>query len=312
MNGTDVGRQDEDQGAEKKQEGSDERTGLGAETSKGRRVAVLNVSDVMRDPEQPRKHFEPNALADLAESIKTQGLIQPILVREVDGGVFDPDTGRMKRYMIVAGERRWRANGMAGLDTIEAIVARSNDPASAAAAALVENVQRADLNPLEIAKHLRRLQSEHGYTQEDMAKLIGKQSKGSVSKLLSLINLPNALHGYIESGQITVRHAEILLKLKPADAISYGIQAATEEWTVKVLEQKTEALRHPKQKPAVPPRRIDPNLTRLATLLTEHLGTQTAIKPDAKGKGGEITLRYYDNDTLEGLLQRVGMQIDQL
>ena len=256
------------------------------ETTQG--VTMVRINEVEPNANQPRKIFESTELEALAESINQHGMIQPITVRAMDG-----------MYQIITGERRWRAARMAGLSEVPVIIITADDK-KAAELALVENIQRSDLNPIEEAKGFSALIEEYGLTQEEAAKRIGK-SRSAVTNLLRLLNLPESVRNMIENGELSMGHAKVLLGMTSPEAmekaatqiISRDLSVRETEKLVKMMEEsaskKEEKIVH------------DVDHTRaLELLVQEKLGR--TIKISEKGKKRSITIGYSDNEDLEKLL----------
>jgi ParB family chromosome partitioning protein len=245
---------------------------------------------------QPRHNFEPEALEELAQSIRAQGLIQPIIVRPHNGG-----------YEIIAGERRWRAARQAELTQVPCLV-REVDDRTTVAMALIENIQREDLNPLEEATALKRLIDEFDLTHQETADAVGR-SRAAVSNLLRLLDLPHAIRDLVEAGRLDMGHARALLTLPEPLALRLADQAASEGWSVRQLEQAARenpgATTHgsPRSggKPAVS---ADPDITRLEQELAERLCAPVSVRHGRGGKG-QLVIRYHSVDELEGILERL-------
>lgn len=251
----------------------------------------LPVERIQRGQYQPRRDIEPEALEELAESIKAQGVMQPIIVREIGP----------QKYEIIAGERRWRATQLAGLDTIPALVRELSDE-TALAMALIENIQREDLNAMEEAIALHRLQTEFELTQQEIATAVGK-SRSTVANFLRLMSLPKETQVLLERGDIEMGHAKALLGL-PQDQ-----QAAAARWVVAkgLTVRETEAyvsrlLEGDQNDSAKPPK--DPNIKALETELASKLGAKVQIQHGRKGKG-KLVLAYNSLDELDGILAHI-------
>jgi ParB family chromosome partitioning protein len=251
----------------------------------------LPVERIQRGQYQPRRDIEPEALEELAESIKAQGVMQPIIVREIGP----------HKYEIIAGERRWRATQLAGLDTIPALVRELSDE-TALAMALIENIQREDLNAMEEAIALHRLQTEFELTQQEIATAVGK-SRSTVANFLRLMSLPKETQVLLERGDIEMGHAKALLGL-PQDQ-----QAAAARWVVAkgLTVRETEAyvsrlLEGDQNDSAKPPK--DPNIKALETELASKLGAKVQIQHGRKGKG-KLVLAYNSLDELDGILAHI-------
>jgi len=235
-------------------------------------------------PFQPRSPIDDATLTELAASIEARGILQPLLAR--------PHPAKPDRFQIIAGERRWRAAQLARLHTVPVLVRALSD-SDALAAALVENLQRQDLNAIEEAQGYRRLQEEFGSTQEQLAAAVGK-SRSHVANTVRLLGLPVEVRAMLEDGRLTAGHARALLA--SADPLSLARTVVERGLNVR----QTEALTAPRAERAVPAPR-DPATEALATDLSAHLGLKVAIGFD--GKGGELKIRYQNLDQLDGLLR---------
>jgi len=235
---------------------------------------------------QPRSQMAPEALAELADSIKAQGVMQPILVRPLAAG----------GYEIIAGERRWRAARMAGLATVPALI-RDIPDSEALAAALIENIQREDLSPLEEAAGIQRLVQEFGLTHQAIAETLGR-SRASVTNLLRLLELAPPVRELLGEGRLDMGHARALLALPVQHQIELARLAANKGLTVREVERRVADL----LKPAQPRRpRLDRDIARLEEEWSQRLGTTVQIKPRGK-RGGKVVLIYRSLDELDQLL----------
>jgi ParB family chromosome partitioning protein len=254
------------------------------------------VDLLQRGQYQPRVDMHEDTLAELAESIKAQGVVQPIVVRPVITASAE------RRYEIVAGERRWRAAQLAGLHTVPAIVRDIPDDA-AVAVALIENIQRENLNPIEEARALARLVQQFEMTHGEAAEAVGR-SRAAVSNLLRLLELPPDVMQLLETRQLDMGHARALLGVTvPGRLVELARQAAREGWSVRDTEravQRLAAARSGKRQEATAK---DPNVRRLETDLGDRLGTSVTI--EAGRKGGRIVIRYGSNDELDGILAHI-------
>lgn len=239
---------------------------------------------------QPRTRMDPGSLEELAASIKAQGVMQPILVRPIDGG----------RYEIIAGERRWRAAGLAGLHEVPCLVREIPDEA-ALAMSLIENIQREDLNPLEEASGIQRLIDEFGMTHQEAADAVGR-SRPAASNLLRLLNLAKPAQELLMAGDIDMGHARAILPLDPASQIQVGNHVAARGLSVRDTERMVQQLLNPRN--AKPPREADRDLLRLEEELADRLGATVRIKANGKGVG-EVSIRFGNLDQLDGLLARL-------
>ncbi|HEX7915241.1 ParB/RepB/Spo0J family partition protein [Rudaea sp.] len=252
----------------------------------------LPVGRIAPGKYQPRRVFDQEKLAELAASIKAQGVIQPIVVRPVGAD----------RYEIIAGERRWRASQLAGLAEIPAVVREVADPA-VAAMTLIENIQREDLSALEEAHALRRLIDEFKHTHEQVAEAIGR-SRSAVSNLLRLLDLPEEIKRLLKEGQIEAGHAKALLTLEPALALGLARRAAEHGWSVRELEdaaRKAQTMPQGKAKKAVS---RDADIVALERELSEKLAARVAIQHGNKGRG-KLVIGYHSLDELEGILEKI-------
>lgn len=245
----------------------------------------LSLDQITPGPYQPRSIFDEDRLAELADSIARQGVIQPVVVREVDGG-----------FELIAGERRWRAAQKAGIETIPAIVRRVADEI-AVAMALVENIQRENLNPLEEATALRRLVDEFQLTHAEAAEAVGR-SRSAVSNLLRLLELSEDVRGLVDDRHLEMGHARALLVL-PAEL---QVQAAREVVRRQLSVRETEQLVKRMQRPNKPkPRAVNPDILRLQDDLTERLCAKVRIQHGTGGKG-KLVIDYNSADELEGII----------
>jgi ParB family chromosome partitioning protein len=256
--------------------------------------ASLMLTDIVPGQYQPRTRMDEGALYELAESIKAQGIMQPILVRRLAQGA---NSGK---FEIIAGERRFRAAKLAGLDSVPVLVRDVPDEA-AAAMALIENIQREDLNPLEEAQGLQRLIKDFGLTHEQAAQAVGR-SRSAASNLLRLLNLTEPVQSMLMAGDIEMGHARALLALDPARQIEAGNRVAAKALSVRETESFVQQLlRGPGAKHK---RRANRDLQRLEEEVSEKLGTTVAITPGKKGSG-KIVVHYASLDHLEQLLKKL-------
>lgn len=254
---------------------------------------------VMVDPkmDQPRKHFDPELLEELSESIKENGLLQPILVREYGDG----------RYQIIAGERRFRASKMAGLEEIPAIILDSDDR-KVAELSLIENIQREDLNPIEEAMAFRSLATEYGLTQEELSQKVGK-SRSAIANSTRLLDLPDDVLEMIANGDISAGHGRTLLGLKERDNMLLLANKTVEfDLSVRQLEEEVKKMNNAKPKSddivekITPPEMVD-YIKELEIRIQSHLGR--VCKINGKGRKKSVTLFYEDNEDLDVLLAEI-------
>jgi len=254
------------------------------------RQATLRIEQLQRGRYQPRTRMDEDSLQELASSIKNQGLMQPILVRQAEG----------ERYEIIAGERRWRAAKLAGLEEVPVIVRQVPDSA-ALAMALIENIQREDLNPLEEAGGVQRLVSEFKLTHQEAAEAIGR-SRAATTNLLRLLNLQKGVQQLVFDGKLEMGHARALLALNGRQQESLAKKVADQGWSVRQTEQMVNATLHPKAKPRRA-LRTDRDIARLEEKASEELGTSVEIRPGKKG-AGKLVISYSGLDHLDDLLSR--------
>lgn len=253
----------------------------------------LPVEFMSRGKYQPRRDMHPEALDDLANSIRAQGVMQPIVVRP---------TG-IDRYEIIAGERRWRASQLAGLETIPALIRDVPDEA-AVAMALIENIQREDLNAIEEAQALVRLQQEFGLTQQQVAEAVGK-SRSTVTNLMRLMTLEQEVQKFLEHGDLEMGHAKALLGLMGTHQIDAARTAVAKGMTVRQTEALVRKLQQQVQNPESTEKpTIDPDTKRLQDELSDQIGVPVLIQHNAKGKG-KLVLKYSSLDELDGILKHL-------
>lgn len=265
-----------------------------AAASRGDWITQLPVERIQRGRYQPRRDFDPEALRELADSIAVQGVIQPIVVRPLGED----------RYEIIAGERRWRAAQQAGLAEIPVVVREVDEPA-AVAIGLIENIQRADLNPMEEAGALERLLGEFGLTHQQIAEAVGK-SRTTVTNLLRLLELNPDVKSYVERGQLEMGHARALLGLKgpqqstaAKQVVSGGLSVRETERLVRRLQQAGDSLPS-----SAPKRDPDPNVRHLQDDLADRLGARVQILPGSRG-AGKLVIAYNSLDELDGILSHI-------
>src|SRR5690606_9224939 len=240
---------------------------------------------------QPRRDIQPEALEELAESIRAQGVMQPIVIRPISD----------QRYEIIAGERRWRAAQLAGLDRIPAVIKDVPDEA-AIAMALIENIQREDLNPIEEAFALKRLQDEFELTHQEVAAAVGK-SRTTVTNLLRLISLSDEVKKLLEHGDLEMGHARALLTLDDEQQRDVARQVVSKELSVRQTESLVRRIQQQETR-AVPAQRVDPDIKKLEESLSEQIGVPVTVQHNAKGKG-KLVLSYNSLDELDGILAHI-------
>ena len=254
-------------------------------------LRMLPVDIIQRGAYQPRVDMHQESLQDLADSISAQGVVQPIVVRSIGEG----------RYEIIAGERRWRASQLAGLHEIPAVV-RDVEDRDAIAIALIENIQREDLNPLEEARALERLIREFEITHEQAAEAVGR-SRAAVSNLLRLLDLEDPVKDMVEQGQLEMGHARALLALRGAQQLEAARQVVNRGLTVRATEGLVKSLQRPQSaKPAAVKK--DANIQHLESDLSDKLGARVAIRQGRGGKG-KLEISYNSLDELDGILEHI-------
>jgi ParB family chromosome partitioning protein len=243
---------------------------------------------------QPRTHMDEESLAELAASIKAQGVMQPILVRAVDS------TPGAERYEIVAGERRWRASQLAGLSEVPVLIRNIPDE-QALAMALIENIQRENLNPLEEAQGLQRLIDEFGLTHQQAADAVGR-SRPAASNLLRLLQLTAPVQDLLMTGQLDMGHARALLPVASGQQVGLAQRIIQKGLSVRETERLVQQLLNPPKQ--MPEKIIDRDLLRLQDELSDGLGTNVAIRANKKG-AGKVTIEFSGLDQLDGLIFRL-------
>ncbi|WP_461484204.1 ParB/RepB/Spo0J family partition protein [Porticoccus sp.] len=253
----------------------------------------LPVEFMRRGKYQPRRDMHPEALEELADSIRAQGVMQPIVVRSLGED----------SYEIIAGERRWRASQLAGLETIPALIRNVSDE-SAMAMALIENIQREDLNAMEEAQALIRLQEEFGLTQQQIAQAVGK-SRSSVANFLRLTALTEEVQKLLEHGDLEMGHAKVLLGLEGDRQVEAARQAVARGMSVRQIEDLVKRMQHEQNQPEkTNEKKVDPDIRRLEERLEGQLSVPVRIEHSAKGKG-RLVLKYNSLDELEGILDHI-------
>jgi len=259
--------------------------------------SVLAVTQIQAGKYQPRTRMDEVSLSELAASIKTQGIMQPVLVRPLPAGSSTP-------YEIIAGERRFRAAQMAGLEEIPVLV-RDVDDQAAAAMALIENMQREDLNPLEEAQGIQRLISDFNFTHEQAAGAVGR-SRSAVSNLLRLINLAQPVQTMLMAGDIDMGHARALLAVDNANQIALANHVIAKRLSVRETEKLVARALEEQNAPAQPSRTKDKpgDIVRLEEELSDKLATPVVFKMGPKGRG-QMIIDFADLDILDGVLARL-------
>ena len=260
-------------------------------------VTMMRLSEIEPNPDQPRRDFDPESLAQLAESIATHGLIQPIIVRSTGGSEY---------YEIIAGERRWRASKMAGLTEVPVIIMELDDR-KAAQIAIIENVQREDLNAIEEAMAYRSLINDYGMTQEELSKQIGK-SRSAVANILRLLELPDEVMALVREGTLSAGHARTLLGLKnPTRVIGAANTVITKNLSVRETEALVKKLNRIEKeisdpKPPKTEEIVDYSV-ELAKKMTEKLGRKVVIS--GKGKSRKLEISFSEDAELDELVNKL-------
>ncbi|PSU04339.1 chromosome partitioning protein ParB [Photobacterium ganghwense] len=254
----------------------------------------LALSQLTPGRYQPRKDMSDEALAELAESIRAQGVIQPIVVRET----------APQQYEIIAGERRWRASRQAGLQKVPCIIKAIDDKATIAVA-LIENIQREDLNAIEEAQALERLQSEFSLTHQQIAEAVGK-SRAAVSNLLRLNQLEAPVKRLVEQKQLEMGHARALLALSSAKQLEAAQMVVAKSLTVRETERLVKQMQNPAPEAQTSP--VNPQVELAENRLSEHFGTQVAINQRKNGKGS-IVISFDQTDKLKQILAMFGQEM---
>lgn len=270
------------------------RVSLGGEAaSQDGELREIPVDLIQRGRYQPRRDMDPEALKELADSIRQQGVMQPVVVRPVGEG----------RYELIAGERRWRATQLADLDRIPAIIREVPDE-TAVAMALIENIQRENLNPIEEAFALQRLQNEFELTQAQVAEAVGK-SRTTITNLLRLIQLTEDVRLMLEHGDLEMGHGRAMLTLAPEQQVQVARQVVAKALSVRQTEALVRRIQH---QAAQPPREAgqeaDPDIRRLQDDLSDRLGASVSINHGRRGKG-KVVIEYNSLDELDGILGHI-------
>ena len=260
----------------------------------GTSIQEIPVGDLDTNPDQPRQTFDDESIAQLADSIRDQGVLQPLLVVPFNGG----------RYRIIAGERRYRASRLAGLETLPCIV-KDIDVVRQMEIALIENLQREDLNPLEAAKGIQALMKQCGYTQEKVSTRLGK-SRPAVANLLRLLTLPDSVKQMLVEGKLSAGHARALVTVEPRRQMQLANLTVQQGWSVRQLER---ICAQPVKEDVKKPRRArDAQISELESMARELFGTR--VKLDGTTDSGRITLFYYNADDLQRIWDVLEMARD--
>ena len=255
-------------------------------------VTQISVDDLAPGQYQPRTRMHKSTLEELAQSIKEQGVLQPLVVRRLASG----------RFEIVVGERRWRAAQLAGIKSVPTIVRDLNNDETAKIA-LIENLQREDLNALDQAKGLMRLQREFNLSQEELGLAVGK-SRSTVTNLLRLLNLASEVQALLEEGKIEMGHARSLLVLSDEQQLVCAKRVISESLSVRECEAMVAGISSNKKKPTTKTKTPDPNTVALERELSEIFGSSVEIKHNKKGRG-KLIVNFKNLDTLQGILDKI-------
>jgi ParB family chromosome partitioning protein len=272
-----------------------DKTALSPELANEDELMQLSLSALIAGRFQPRTQWDEAALADLAASIQSQGVVQPIVVRPLAGGLYE----------IIAGERRWRASKLAGLTSIPAVI-RQLDDQSALAIALIENIQREDLCAIEEARAIRNLTDSFNLTHEQVAQVLGR-SREAVSNLLRLLKLELSVQESVLDGQLSAGHARALVALPEAQQKQLAQQAMSLQWSVRALETAVRQLQQPSEdavQPAISAPTVAPEFEQWREAFSTKLGTAVRLTANAKGKG-KIEIVFGDETALKQLIERL-------
>lgn len=274
----------------------------GSDESEATELRLVPIELIRRGRYQPRVHMDQQALEELSRSIQSRGIVQPIVLRALSApSGFD---GGETQYEIIAGERRWRAAQLAGLDDVPAVVRDATDD-EALALALVENIQREDLNPIEEAQALSRFVEEFGLTHQAAADAVGRSRVG-VSNLLRLLELDSEVRTLMERGELEMGHGRALLGLERSEQRQIAAEIVARGFSVRQTEARVRKLRNGSGRPGVSKGAgcSDPDVQRLNRELSERLGSPVTIQHDAQGRG-RLTIRFSNLDEFEGILERL-------
>lgn len=256
----------------------------------------IAVEFLRRGRYQPRHDFNPTALQELANSIQEQGIVEPIIVRPIT----------TNSYEIIAGERRWRAAQLAGLTQVPAIVRDYTDE-QAAEVTLIENIQRENLNPIEEAEAFSRLLQEFDYTHEEIAVAVGK-SRTKITNCLRLLYLDKRVQQLLIKKSLSEGHGKALASLAPLVQVQLALRCVEQDWSVRRVEQEVKKLKEiPKEESEL----YDPNLTRLERIASERFNSEVKVENNSLHKSGWIRVKYYDYDTLSGILKKMGVKYEE-
>ena len=259
------------------------------------RLTTVAVKDIQPGRYQARVQIDDEALQELADSIKAQGVIQPVIVREHG----------LSQYELIAGERRWRASQLAGLTEIPVVVKSISDE-TALAMGLIENLQRENLNPIEEAQGLKRLADEFGLTHETIAKAVGK-SRSAISNTLRLLSLPEPVQDMLYQRRLEMGHARALLTLPVVEQLQLAQKAVKNGWSVREVERRSQVAQQAVRKDVK--KTISADIRRLNDVLTEKLGVNVEVRT-TNHKKGKIVLHFDTPETFEYLLKQLGVEYE--
>lgn len=254
---------------------------------------LLPIQSLQPGRYQPRLHFDESALNELASSIKSQGLIEPLVVREI----------ALHRYEIIAGERRWRAAIIANMDEIPCLIGHYSDR-QAASLTLIENIQREELNLIEEATGYARLKKEFNFQQDEIALLVSK-SRSHIANILRLLTLDKSVQQQIIKGNLALGHARLLVNMAVREQCFFTEQVIEHQWSVRTLEEKIKV----DKTGNITSDKKSADIRHLETSLAEQMGAPVQIINE-NGQGGWLQIKFFDNETLVGLLERMGMRYD--
>lgn len=253
----------------------------------------IDLTEIVRNDNQPRTVFDEILLGELADSIRMKGVIQPIIVTKTDGG----------KYMIIEGERRWRASGLAGKKTIPAVIKKADTPKERLELALITNAQREDLNPVELARAYDKLMNEYGYRQEDVGLILGK-SRSAVANRLRLLTLPKEVLTAIEDKSISEGHARTLLAFEnKGDIIALASMIIEKNMTVRDAEAAVKKMKSNKNTSVNEIKKHEPYLTALVSEMESYFHLKVYIKKSQKG--GVIEIKYNSDDELDAIIKKI-------
>lgn len=263
----------------------------------GDRLSTVPIGNVRPGKYQPRVQMDAEALQELSESIRAQGVIQPVVVRELG----------LSQYELIAGERRWRAAQMAELEEIPVVIKNTTDQ-SAMAMGLIENIQRENLNPIEEAQGFKRLIDEFNLTHETVAEAVGR-SRSAISNSLRLLKLPAPVQDLLFQRQLEMGHARAIINLSIDEQLDLANRAVKHGWSVREMERRSQHTgKIPDNNEPIP--QIDPDINRLTETLTQELGVTAEIKTRDRKKG-KIVLHFDSADDFSALMQRLGIHTDE-